>query len=559
MVEKKTEGEYEVKRRYLVSFPITFGWLEEAIVNIQSYCDTPINFNGSCKLKTDYQDHIDIGKLEDWVDYIQQHWTEILESWAWLSNNKYDFSFQCDYEKSTITLAVKSVSIEDCNTILTKLEENLRLAPIAEADTRFSVKMHFFPTLPIIQWFDEFIHYIASSGTPLIYFNASYVLNSYFYGTTVRLETFYGTTVRLETLKEWISQMKQKWSEVIKSNASFSSANHELSFHCDHRRALIDLEVSSQSIKRSNDVLIDVGEQLNLIQVQKDPYRYRKSFATYKVGDWNRKKFVEATKTLIKKNFNEQEPAVSDAFVTKILDNNIERLKGFFDVRSFMNFIEEYGDSTFDRAHLTVEGANGIGIGISLSKKDKRLEFRSNIPPNEIEDKIAKTYKEPLQLKLIKGESTGSAFTSTTQPKTEKWWVKYFFQIIVAVIGAAAVIVTLARAYLTDYELTINNPPTQSPELPAKLNSPEVMLHWSLWPKDSLFHGPDHQASASILVFHQGNLVGDFENITPPYNVQLQKGEGEYIVNVQPERKARPVSIVILYKAQHRDIEGTMP
>lgn len=543
-VVEKTKAEFTIRRRYSISPPTTFQWFERTIAHIKSSCDPIISFHASCELRTDYRDHINMETLEDWVDYIQQHWSEMATSWAWLSSDNYRLSFHCDYKESSVELEVASASIEDCSTILTKLGEDLQLAPIAEVDERkvherSAVKIRFFATLPLIQWFEEFIHYITSSWAPLNNFYGSYDLRSY----------FYGTRVRVEILKEWIGQIKQNWSEVAESNAWFSSDNRQLSFHCDHRRSLIDLEVQSPSIKTSNDMLTVMEKHLNLAQVQEDPYRYRKSFATYKVGDWKRKNFVDKTRELITGTFNGQEPAVRDAFVTKVLDDNIQRLQGFYSVNAFLTFIEESDEADFEWASMTVEGASGLAIGISLSKKDKRLEFRSNIEPNELEEKVVKFYKKPLQLKLIKGESTGSAITSHTEPKAEKWWVKYAFQVIVAVLGTAAIVVTLARAYLTEYDLKITNPIKS----PAEVNLPDVPLAWYLWPKDSFIHGPDYQAAASILIIHKGVTVRKFENTTPPFPVQLKNGEGDYIIEIRPQRKAQPVRVVITYKTQTAD------
>jgi hypothetical protein len=541
------ENQYSVRREYFVSPGVTPQWLEKAVAQISSAC-TPITyFNGSCELDNDYQDNINVRSLEGWAEYIHQHWAEMATSWARLSSENCTLSFHCDYKKSFLDFEVASVSIDESNAILGKLEENLELMPRKEAHNRSAVKMRYFAPSPLLQWFETFVANIKSSWASMDHFNGSYDLRSY----------FYGERIQVEILEDWVSSIQQNWPKIAESRAWFYSGNQELSFGCDHRRSLIDLEVRSPSIETSKDLLADMQKRLDLTQVEEDPYRYRKSAAAYKIGDWNKKSFTDATRSLLKEHFHGQEPAISDAYVSKVLDENIERLQGFYDINSYLDFIEESDESAIEWAQLTVEGADGLAIGISLSKKEKRLEIRSNVPPNELEEKVVKHYKEPLQLKVTKGELTGSAISSTTQPKAEKWWVKYVVQISLAIFGTSgiALMLTFARSYLTDYALEITFP-IQSP---AVVNSPNISLNWYLWPKDPFLHGPDYQAPATIIILHQGATAGEFDNATPPFTLQLKDGEGDYVVEVRPQRKAQPARVVISYTIPVTDTQGTSP
>lgn len=539
---EKAERQFKVRRRYFVSPHITFKWLEQVVSKTKSLYGPITYFNGSFELQTDYRDNVSLEHLKDWVEYARQHWSEIASSSAWILSDNRQIDFYCNHTSSSIDLSVNGLSIEECNKTLATLEQDSQLAPVKEEKAQHAVRMRFFTHLSLRQWFEGFVNYMKSSWEPITSFDGSYDLRSYFYGDKIRLETF----------SEWVEHIQQNWADLAESGAYFYGDSRNLSFGCDHRRSLINLEVSSNSIELSNNILAKMQEHLSLFQVQEDPYRYRKSAATYKVGDWSKKGFVDATRLLIKEIFGEQEPAIDDAFVTKVLDNNIERAQGFHDINEYLNFIEESDESAFEWANLGMEGSAGIAIGISFSKKDKKLELRSNIPPNELEEKITKYYKEPLQLKLTKGEVTGSAISSTTQPKTEKWWVKYVFEIIVTVIGAAVVIVSLARAYFTEYSLVVTNPI----ESPAEVNQPEISLDWYLWPKDSLFHEADYQTPASILIIYQNKTVSKFDNAIPTFPVQLEKGEGKYIIEVRPQSKAQPVRMIVTYESEHKDTEN---
>jgi hypothetical protein len=533
---ENTTSNLSVGRKYLVPSPITIPWFEKAVAQIQSFCNPITSFSGECTLQTNYQDRVSIGSLEDWAEYLRHYWTEMASSWAWFYSDKLTLAFRCDYERSAIELEIRGLALEEGNLILAQLEENLQLAPVGSGvANEYSVKQRFFAPSPLIKWLEQFINYANSSWTTRTDFHGSYVLRNY----------FYGTEVRLEAVQEWVSAIHQNWLEVVESVARFRSNNREISLRCDHQRSLVELEVREPSLEASNGVMAEMAKHLNLKQIEDDPYRYRKSAATYKVTDWDKQRYIDSTRVLLKECFEGQEPITREAYVTKVLDDNIERLQGFHNINAYLKFLEESNDSAYEWTGLLIEGTNGLAVGMTLNKKDKRLEFRSSIPPNELEDKVVKHYKEPLQLKLTKGGSAGSAISSETQPKAEKWWVKYAMQIVVVFVTILALpfALSLLRATQTDYDLKITNPILS----PAQVNTAEVPLDWYLWPKDSFLYGPDYHAPASILIMHKGVTVDQLDSIVPPYTLSLKEGEGEYIVEVRPNKKAQPTRIVVTY------------
>ncbi len=416
---------------------------------------------------------------------------------------------------------------------------------VERIDREYSVRRRYFTSSPVkFDWFEKTINYISSLWAPVINFHGSYDLRSFFYG-----ESF-----RVENLEAWISHIQQNWSNVAESDAHFRNQHNELTFRYDHQRSIVDLNVSSSSIEECTSILTDMEKDLKLIQIQENPYRYRKSAAICKVLDWDRKSFADAIKVLLEELFKGQKPFIGEASVTKSLSNNIERLQGFHDISSYLDLIEDTGGSAIKWTTLYVEGSNGIAFGITFNKKSKRIEFRSSISPNELEEKIIKPFKERLQLKLIKGEPTGSGISDTTQSKEEKWWVKYAVNIMITIIGSLAGILLLLKAFVPQYSLEITHPGS----LYVEVSTPTLELKWHLWPAGWLCK-PDYQASASIFVYYPGKPASEFSSPDASYQVQFEYGEGEYYIVVQPDKKAQPVGIEVVYEAEPSVTESVSP
>jgi hypothetical protein len=336
--------------------------------------------------------------------------------------------------------------------------------------------------------------------------------------------------LNLAEITVWIYGNRRRWYVIL-----------------DPRRAVLTLEASGANEQDCREQLDSMRDALQLEEAAAgDPYRYRGASASYRIRDWDRKKFAEGVDRLVQDLSAGGNPPVRGAYVAIDQDDKTERLIGFHNVSSFLDFLKK--DITpFHRLGFAVEGAAGEHLGLSVDVKELTMEVRTGRPPERLRELIS-PLESRLDLKLIEGRRRGSSTSDALAAPAEPWWVKHMVAVAVAslaaVVASATVGLEIVRALNADYEVKLSPPLLEKTEL--RTTDGKLNIDWYLKPTNTLFqdyaYGSD--ARAALRIQKEGTTSIEHDPQAPPIKLQLDLGT--YVVEIRPVRPAEPKWFTVL-------------
>lgn len=257
------------------------------------------------------------------------------------------------------------------------------------------------------------------------------------------------------------------------------------------------------------------------------PYKYRKSSIELEVGNWNPKEFAQGVSAIaiaIGPN-----PYLESAYV-KSFDGDIERLTPFFDLRSFLDFLNRRA-STFGEVSVQLR-ARSTTVGIGLPTDHKKLRIRTSIPPEGV-DPLINAWPDSLRLKQVKSVDTGDFFTGgDASKKDDSKWVKLGVPIATAFITAISVtsVVALKRAIWPEQKLVLSSPRQEGSQ--ASWSGKRLEVDWYLQPEQPSFRDIQKEVPATIRL---SDLAGSVKELSgkPPAFFDVARGTYNLSVSVE--------------------------
>lgn len=349
--------------------------------------------------------------------------------------------------------------------------------------------------------------------------------------------SFTSVTRRLEfaSYEEWHAALVREADAVIESTLSTSA----FLLNPDHRRGVVTITLRMSNEDEADAKFAQLAEMLSLKAVAGDPYRYRRSAATYKIGSFERDKLAEGLARIILNVAKRTNPTVREAYVTFVEREKIESLSGFQDVPPFIEYLKTT-KADLRQVGLGFEGPDGVGVGLNINVTDKLLTVRTSKEPYQIPELIS-PLEEPLALSLIESRQGGSSNAPGTAP-AEPWWVKHaisFATLLLATSGiVGAALTELGRAFWTGFDLQIAQPLLENNV--AQAAGTQVVVEWYLRPQNGLLRRIDYHPDATVIVIPHENPAARIEEIRrSPATLDLKPGR--YSVEIRPVRNANPV------------------
>ncbi len=347
-------------------------------------------------------------------------------------------------------------------------------------------------------------------------------------------------------LDEWAESVRRHWSEIAVALAQIDRGDVLLWLTCDIRRQILELEFRGAQEQEVHALFVHWTEQLKLRAAPPDPYRYRSSSAAYQVRRWDQSEFIEALEIAMTHVGRGTMPAVRNVYFNETLPDFREHVRGFRTVEEFFEFVKS-SQIPFESVGFSVEGALGVGLGVTLNAEHTKLEFRSTVMPEELE-KLVFPFKGGMKLKAIKLTDGGSGLSEAVQPtKQEPWWVKHAITLAVALIALVSVrgIVELVRAIFPTYEVKITAPTKQ--DSLTVVGRKAIELRWIVKPVDFSFRSIRTDAPATVRTIKNGVIVAERTGLLSGTTIPVDTGR--YEIEVAPNLTSEPKSIVVFSKA----------
>ena len=344
----------------------------------------------------------------------------------------------------------------------------------------------------------------------------------------------------------WRNTIREQWESTEDLSLRLDDG---FRFGLDPRRSVGRIQYPSKTDPAEHDErLSTLMKSLKLEFIDTDPYRYRRTAATYKMRSWTRKDLAEGIERVVSNvtRRSNPNPPLREAFITDESRENIETLHGFHDFREFLDFLSR-SEADFRRLGLGFEGPCGVGVGIAVNFVEQLLDVRTSLPPSKLQELVSPLMGR-LDLKLIEIRRAGSTNEANSAPIAEKWWIKHLIALTVSVIGAGsslAVGLQLYRAFATDYDLQLSEPDLR--EGTFKTERGQVTLNWYLQPKDTLFRAVDYNAEAIVVISSRKDSQRQEQVNRPPTVLNL--ASGEYRIEVRPTKTAPPRSFTLVIAA----------
>lgn len=383
----------------------------------------------------------------------------------------------------------------------------------------------FTPVAVSIDWIAQAVAALARLRNPGDYFDG------YIYLASGRLV--------FAAYDEWIQELARHGEAVTESVANFSAFR----LGTDHRRGIATIEIRGADEKELDAAFGHIAETLTLSPFVGNPYRYRRTAATYRIGSFDRNEAAAGLELVARNVAGRLNPLVRQAYAVFVAADKVEGLSGFEELPELLNFLRTT-KAELHEIGFAIEGLRGVAVGINFNVTGSLLTLRTSKESNEIGDLLS-PLQGPLALKLVEGRQVGST-NEAGRASTEPWWVKHVVTLMATTSIFGGLVAEFGRAYVTSYDVELVQPVLDRDV--AQAEGQRVALEWYLRPQSSL-RSNDYTARSTVIVVQSGQPDQRSEETrTSPTTLDLKPGR--YVVEIRPLTRANPVHFTLVVPAK---------
>jgi hypothetical protein len=517
-----------VDGQYQLDYPEDVTWLKKILENIETWVG-PYDFSGSYSLISAPQFRRYPKLYEQWKTDCEVNYKNLSECQLRLTGQSRECSFRYYASRGEVNISLGAVDQREIVEFSATLQKQLPIRVLNDPSLASpqGQRRRYFATEQIdAQWFERFMNQLMKVVNVKLNFQG-------FFGEPISADD--GPTVdsvKFGNYEEWYEQIQTKWNDVVWIRCWISAPRISITLDIDLLRDLVTLELESPDQETVKKIYDDFESTQKVKKIQGNPYRYRKFMRQFKITKWtSARDFAQALRDAAQFVFPGRTPgrrvAIQTSYLT--LGDIEEDLQPFSTFEQFCQGVAATPE--LNRAHLVLEGPEGVLLGVELDRKKESLIVRTSVERKRLEG-LLDIFKNAVELSLQKVQDEEGKKSKEDKVNSALVFTSAISIICVLITGAVAVLNSGGGvSSLSDrYTLDIVYPQGKAGEI-VDLPGPDFRVQWKLTRKNILGETVDLKSNASVEAVRDGSpqpqTFGGHEGAAV-----LRLDPGQYQINV---------------------------
>jgi len=526
--ERSAEPKERVDGAYQLDYPEDVTWLKKLLENIEAWLSS-YNFYGSYSLISAPQFRRYPKKYEEWKTDCETNYKDLSECHLSLTGKTRECSFRYYARSGEVTITLGAVDQREIAEFSATLQKQLPIRVLKDTSvaSRQGQRRRYFAEEQIdVQWFDKCMDQLMKLVKGESTFQG-------YFGEAISDDSPTVDSLKFANYKEWYDQIRAKWDNVVWIRCWIYAPGISITLDLDLLRDLVSLELESPAEETVKNIYEAFESTQKVKRIQGNPYRYRRFMRQFKITKWTTATaFAQALRDAVQYVFPGRVPgrrvAIQTSYLT--LGDIEEDLQPFTTFEEFCKEVAATPD--LNRAHLVLEGPNGVLLGVELDRKEKQLIVRTSVERSKL-PKLLLIFENAVEITLDKAQDEGD------EKKDKKDKISSPL-LLTSAISLICVLVTGSVAVLNSgggvsslshrYSLEIVYPQGKAGEI-VELPGPNFRVQWKLTKKNILGETVDLKSNASVEALRDGTPQPQTFNGDQGAAV-LQLAPGQYQINV---------------------------
>ena len=473
-----------VDGQYQLDYPEDVTWLKKILENIEAWVG-PYDFSGSYSLISSPQFRRFPKQYDEWKAECEVNYKNLAECQLRLTGQSRECSFRYYASRGEVNISLGAVDQREIVEFSATLQKQLPIRVLNDPSLASpkGQRRRYFATEQIdARWFercmDQLMRVVNVKSTFQGFFGEAISAGD---GPTV-------DSVKFGNYEEWYEQIRTKWNDVVWIRCWISAPRISITLDIDLLRDLVTLELESPDQETVKKIYDDFESTQKVKKIQGNPYRYRKFMRQFKITKWSTaREFAQALRDAAQLVFPGRAPGRRVAIQTSYLTlGDVEE-----DLQPFTTF-EEFCQGVaatpeLNRAHLVLEGPEGVLLGVELDRKKESLIVRTSVERSRLEALLL-IFKNAVELSLQKVQDETEGKKSKEDRVNSALVFTSAISIICVLITAAVAVLNSGGGVssLSDrYSLDIVYPQGKAGEM-VDLPGPDFRVQWKLTRKNIL-------------------------------------------------------------------------